>query len=129
MHHLSRLRRLQAQLAGHRVDPLGIAQGCIFEMKLTIHLDHAVALNLQRFDLVAVLDRLEMLPGVSHDQQEQAGQRNAELAHLAAAARIFDLHQARIVDDLIEVDLRRADPEGRALAGCRRVKCAVAVAI
>lgn len=93
MHHLSGLGRLQAKPASHRVNALGIAQGCVFEMKFAIHLDHSVTLNLQRFDLIAVLNRLEMLPGVSHDQQEQAGKRKAELPHLARSTSIFDLHE------------------------------------
>src|SRR6266446_3281110 len=76
-----------------------------------IHFRHAVAFDLQRLDLVAVLDGLEMLPGVGHHQQEQAGESDAELAHLAAAARIFQLHEARVVDRLGKVDLGRADPE------------------
>src|SRR6267143_3717951 len=74
-----------------------------------IHFRHAVAFDLQRLDLVAVLDGLEMLPGVGHHQQEQAGESDAELAHLSAAARIFQLHEARVVDRLGKVDLGRAD--------------------
>ena len=78
--------------------------------------------TLQCFDLVAVLDGLEMLPGISHDQQEQAGQRNSKLSHLAAALRILHFHQARIVDGLGEINFRRAGPARlRADGSCREV--------
>ena len=94
MHHLSGLRRLQSQLARHQVDAFRVTQGSVFQVELAVHFHHAVALNLQGLDLVSVFDRLEVLPGIRHDQQEQAGQRHGEVPHFAAAARIFHLHQA-----------------------------------
>ena len=78
--HLSGLRRLQSQLARQRIDSFGIAQRRLFQPQCVIDFQSCLALDLQRFDLVAVLDGLEMLPGVSHDQQEQAAERDAELS-------------------------------------------------
>jgi hypothetical protein len=67
-----------------------------------------LALRSQSLDLVSVFDRPEMLQRVSHDQQEQATQRQSKLLHLAFAARIFDFHQARVIDGLAEINFRES---------------------
>src|ERR1039457_6706643 len=103
--HLSRFRWDQTDAPGQHVNPLGIAQRSIFQAQRMVHLGSLTEFTLGRFDLVAVLDRLEVLPGISKDQQEQASQRGTKWLHLAVAPRIFHLDQTRVVDRLGEVDL------------------------
>src|ERR1039458_9570429 len=91
--HLSRFRWDQTDAPGQHVNPLGIAQRSIFQAQRMVHLGSLTEFTLGRFDLVAVLDRLEVLPGISKDQQEQASQRGTKLLHLAVAPRIFHLDQ------------------------------------
>ena len=70
--HLSRLRRHQPHAPRQHINALGIAQRRIFQPQRVVHLRQLAEFPLRRFDLVAVLNRLEMLPGISKDQQEQA---------------------------------------------------------
>src|SRR5215831_3185216 len=51
-----------------------------------------------------------MLPGVRHDEQEQAGEGYTELAHFTSPARIFNLDEPRVIDTLCEINFGRTDP-------------------
>src|SRR5579859_1791780 len=102
--------RLHSILPCQPVDTIRGAQRGFLQPERVIQLRKPIALVLHELDLVAVLDGLEMLPGVSHDQQEKAAQCDTELSHLAAAPGVFDFYQARIVNRLGEVDLGSSSP-------------------
>src|SRR5208282_4680967 len=114
---LPRLRRLHAELARHHVNSLWIAQRRLFQAQSPVHFRKAVALQSQRLDLVSIFNGAEMLERVSHDQQEQQAEGNAEIFHLALAARVFDLHQTRVIDGFAEINFRGPQPAGLAPAG------------
>src|ERR1700733_14336284 len=127
--HLSWLRRNQADATGQHVNPFRIAQGGIFQTQRVVHLGFFGEFTLGRFDLVPVLDGLEVLPGIGKDQQEQTSQRGAKLLHLAIAPRIFHFYQTRIVDRFGKVNLGCTCPKRSPLchrnrtANCRRCCC------
>ena len=68
--HLPRLRRHQSHAPRQHINALGIAQRSIFQPQRVIHLRLVAEFALRRLDLITVLNRLEMLPRISKDQQE-----------------------------------------------------------
>src|ERR1700680_3084836 len=107
---LARFRRTQSDPPRNHINALRIAQGGVLQPQGPIHLGQAADLTLRRFDLITVLNGLEMLPGIRKNQQEQAHQRRTKLLHFPVAPRIFHLHQPRVVDRFGEVDFRRTRP-------------------
>ena len=69
--YLARLRWLHSVLTRQSIDAIGSAQRRFFQPEFVIQLLESVALILHEFDFVSVLDSLEVLPGVGHDQKEK----------------------------------------------------------
>ena len=105
---LTGLRGLQTHGLGKHVDSFGIAQRCLFEFQRAVGFIQVVALRAQLFNLVSIVDGAEMLAQVDHDERQQHGEDDGENLHLAATARVGNLHQPRVVDCLGKIDFRRA---------------------
>src|SRR5208282_5622162 len=70
--YLACLRRLHSILPRQPVDAIRRTQRGFFQSERAIQLRESIALVLHELDLVAILNGLEVLPRVSHDQQEKA---------------------------------------------------------
>src|SRR6185437_16043964 len=85
------------------VNPAGIAQPCFLKLEGTVLLHKLVALGFLRLDLVAVLHRAEMLPGVEQHHQEDRSHSGRKDPDLAPAARIRDLYYPRVIDRFMKI--------------------------
>src|SRR3984885_5497896 len=103
--YLAGLGRVQAQLAGHAIDAVRVAELRFGETQLAVLLLKQVALLLLSLHLVSILNGAEMLPTVKHDADKQDGHGRGEDTHLAHTHRIGSLHQAGVVQPLTIKDL------------------------
>src|SRR5215472_14827312 len=95
-------RRAESKLFCNLVDAAWIAELCLREAKLTILLAKLLDGLLLRLDLVADLDRREVLPHVDHREREEQRHHHGERAHLAVTLGVVGFDEPRIVEVLCE---------------------------
>ena len=94
----------------NHVDAFRRAQARHFQFQFLIEFGGLRALAAQRFELVAQLDRLEMLPGIQKGAQgDQSAQRNQARAFAQVVGR-HEAHQARIINLFHGVRTRSLQP-------------------
>src|SRR6185369_12075923 len=105
---LAGYRHLHSHAARDCVDTLGIFQRSLFQTQRLIDICQLIALRTQSFDLVSVFDGAEVLPQIHEREQRKHRQRERKERQLAASLRVGNTNQARVIDRLIEINLRRA---------------------
>jgi hypothetical protein len=109
VHNLAWLGLLEAELAGHAVDAAGLRELGLRQTELAILFAELVAHLFLRLDAVGVLDGVEVLQAIDHDERKQDCHRGREDAHLARTDRICRLDEAGVVEVMGEDDLRGTD--------------------
>src|SRR5260370_19521691 len=112
LHHLSRVRGFQTQLPCHEIDSSRIAQSRLFQLEGAVCLDQTFTLDLLRFNLIAILQSTEVLPGVKHHDNEERVHRRGEDTDLPPAPWIRHSPQTRLIDRLLGIKFGRY-PGGR----------------
>jgi hypothetical protein len=88
------------ELPCNLIDTRGSAQAGGFERKLPIELLHLRLLSAKRFELIAKLNALEVLPRVNEGQRRKQTPKTNQAQHSQPTIRRNRTHQAGVVDPL-----------------------------
>ena len=109
VHHLAGLRFGEAELAGHSVDAAGAAELRFAKAELAVLFAELIHHLLLGLDAIRVLDGIEVLEAINHDQREEHRAGCGEDTHLPRTNRIGCLDQSRIVEAVRKENFRRSD--------------------